>query len=121
MGIIEYRNSDPARLERLRRNLLSEDLPKDPRRASDEDHANTARRLDSVFVAVPDVALAVKECASFGLRAVAKTRSSALGAIGQRVECGQAFIDFWQPATRKGPLDALLSQQRTIRIQCPSG
>ncbi len=111
VGIIEYRNNSSAdRLERMRKNLLA-DLTKDPRRASNEDHANTARSLHSVLVAVPDVASAVKECASFGLAAAGNTRSTALGAVGQQVACGQGFIEFWQPASRKGPLSSMLSQK----------
>lgn len=112
VGIIEYRdNSVSARLEQVRQNFLPSDLPKDPRRAAGEDHANTARRLRAVLVAVPDVGAAVAKSVSFGLVAAGKRQSSAIGAVGQQVECGQGYIEFWEPASRDGQLATLLRQK----------
>jgi hypothetical protein len=112
VGIIEYNNnSDPARMEFRRRSLLSSDLPKDSRRAAGEDHANSARQLRSVWVAVPDVSAAVKESEAFGFAVMGKTKLSAIGAVGQQVACGQGSIEFWEPAGRDGQLASLLKQK----------
>ncbi|HEX4593089.1 MAG TPA: hypothetical protein VH157_02385 [Bryobacteraceae bacterium] len=40
-----------------------------------------------------------------------KTRSSALDATGEQVSCGQGFIEFWQPQTKRSALASLLSEK----------
>ncbi|MBA0087998.1 MAG: hypothetical protein HRJ53_23680, partial [Acidobacteria bacterium Pan2503] len=68
VGFLEYRNNasrrDPARYETLRARLERE-VP-DSRQAPGELHANTARRLLSVLVSVPNVADAVRQSERLG-------------------------------------------------------
>ncbi len=109
VGLIEYRENNSAQTDAIRRMILSS-VP-DPRRAAGEDNANTARRLRSVWVAVPDVADALKKSTLFGLTSVGNIRSSALRAKGERVECGQGSIEFWEPERKDGALATLLSER----------
>ena len=110
VGIIEYRNnSGPALLERREIRRKQNPAPQqDPRLAAGEDHANTARQLRSVWVAVPDASAAVKQSVSLGFAVIGKTQSSALGAVGRQVACGRGSIEFWEPASRNGQLALLL-------------
>jgi hypothetical protein len=91
VGFIEYSNNSPTR-----------------RRPTD--HANTAKHLVSVFVAVPDVAVAQIESRRLGFEPLAQRQSSALAARGHEVECGQGTITFWEPS-QSGPLASLLKQK----------
>lgn len=113
VGIIEYRNnSGPALLEGREIRRKQNPAPQeDPRLAAGEDHVNTARQLRSVWVAVPDASAAVKQSVSLGFAAIGNTQSSALGAVGQQVACGQGSIEFWEPASRGGQLASLLKQK----------
>jgi hypothetical protein len=101
VGFIEYRvNSlDPARFKKLQ-TRAAKDVP-DPRRVSGEVHANSARKLRSVWVVVPSVEEAVKQSAKFGFVSGAKREWKALGEEGQEVQCGEGSMIFFE-ATHEG-------------------
>jgi catechol 2,3-dioxygenase-like lactoylglutathione lyase family enzyme len=92
VGFIEYRNNSVTRRKPT-------------------DHSNTARRLLSVFVAVPDVAAAQKECGRLGFKPLDQRQSSALGARGREVQCGTGSITFWEPSGESSTLGVLLKQK----------
>jgi catechol 2,3-dioxygenase-like lactoylglutathione lyase family enzyme len=75
------------------------------------DHSNTAQRLLSVFVAVPDAAAAQKESGRLGFKPFDQRQSSALGARAREVECGRGTITFWEPASQSGPLALRVAQK----------
>jgi hypothetical protein len=100
VGFLEYQsNSDRLKPERFQRALerAAREVP-DSRRPVGEIHTNTARKLRSVWVAVPSVAAAVKQAARFGFVAEVAGHFLALGEIGQEVQCGQGTIVFFEPA-----------------------
>jgi hypothetical protein len=80
-------------------------------RRSPTEHANTAQHLVSVWVAVADASAAQKESGRLGFKPLRVRQSSALGARGHDVECGQGMITFWESSTRSGPLASLLRQK----------
>lgn len=92
VGFIEYRNNSTTR-------------------RPPTDHANTAKRLLSVFVAVPDITSAQRESRRLGLKPLGQRRSDVLSARGREVECGRGTITFWEPSSQNGPLGALLKQK----------
>jgi catechol 2,3-dioxygenase-like lactoylglutathione lyase family enzyme len=92
VGFIEYRNNSVTRLPPT-------------------DHANTSKRLLSVFVAVPDISAAQRESRRLGLKPLDQRRSDVLSARGREVECGRGTITFWEPASQNGPLGELLKQK----------
>jgi hypothetical protein len=113
VGFVEYQNQpDRLKPERFQRALerAQREFP-DSRRSAGEIHANTARKLRSVWVAVPSVAEAVRQAARFGFAAGTDSRFRALGEIGQEVQCGQGTIVFFEPAHPNSPLAALVKKQ----------
>lgn len=111
VGLIEYRNNVAAARQQNRERLPHGVQP-DPRRLPGEWHANTARRLHSVWVAVENVDAAVKQSGRFGLAAVGPERNdAALGARGREVLCGSGTIIFWEPSKSDGVVAALLSKK----------
>jgi hypothetical protein len=105
VGFLEYEsNSDRLKPERFQRALerAAREAP-DSRRPAGEIHANTARKLRSVWVAVPSVAAAVKQAARFSFAAEVG-HFVALGETAQAVHCGQGTIVFFEPAHRHSPL-----------------
>jgi Glyoxalase-like domain len=113
VGFVEYQNqADRLKPERFQSALkiAQRDFP-DPRRSAGEIHANTARKLRSVWVAVPSVAEAVKQAARFGFAAGAESQFKALGEIGREVPCGQGSIVFFEPAHQNSPIAALVKKQ----------
>ncbi len=111
VGFLEYRdNSDRLTQDRLRRaqERTEREVP-DPRRKPGEFHANTARKLESVWVAVSNVQDAVKQAESMGFMPTRKRTSAELGARGQEVQCGQGTIVFWTAASHDAALSALVT------------
>jgi catechol 2,3-dioxygenase-like lactoylglutathione lyase family enzyme len=74
-------------------------------------HSNTAQRLRSVFVAVPDAAAAQKESERLGFKPLNQRQSSELGAHAREVECGRGTITFWEPGSQSGPLASRLAKK----------
>jgi catechol 2,3-dioxygenase-like lactoylglutathione lyase family enzyme len=109
VGIIEYRDNSRTHMNALGERWKNE--TQDSRRSLGEDHANTARSLGSVWVAVPDVAVAIRQCARFGFDRRDKIRSSALKARGEAVKCGDGSIEFWEPEDKRGALASILGAQ----------
>jgi hypothetical protein len=113
VGFLEYRNNSdrltPEGLQRIQARAERE-IP-DPRRPAGEIHANTARKLRSVWVVVPSVDKAVEQAARFGFKALGPRYVKALGEEGQEVECGQGTIVFFEPAKPNSPLAAFVKKQ----------
>ena len=110
IGFVEYavNSLDPARFKRLQTQAEKE-VP-DPRRASGEVHANSARKLRSIWVVVPSVKEAVKQSARFGFVPGAKRQLKTFGGEGQEVQCGEGTMIFFE-ATREGsPLGAFVKR-----------
>ena len=113
VGFLQYRtNSNLPNADRFRRLLerAEREVP-DPRRNSGEIHANTARRLRSVWVAVPSVADAVKQAERFEFAAGVDRQFKTLGEKGREVQCGQGTLVFIEPAHKNSPLAALVDKQ----------
>jgi hypothetical protein len=66
----------------------------DPRRPSGEAHANTARRIKSVWVAVTSASDAVRHSQVFGFPELGERKSALLRAKGREVKCGEGSIVF---------------------------
>jgi hypothetical protein len=114
VGILEYRNNSdrltPERFQIMRERAERENP--DPRRLAGEVHANTARKLRSVWVAVPSVDKAVAQAARFGFKAAGGQRDfKALGEKGREVQCGHGTIVFFAPTHPDSPLAALVKKQ----------
>jgi len=113
VGFLEYRNNgdslQPDAFQRMRQ-LAERDVP-DPRRLAGEIHANTARKLLSVWVAVPSVSEAVQQSERFGFSAGAERHIEALGEKGREVQCGQGTIVFFAPVNRNSSLSLLVKNQ----------
>jgi hypothetical protein len=113
VGFLEYRdNPDGARAERFQtlREQIERELP-DPRRPAGEIHPNTARKLLSVWVAVPNVEEAVQQSARFGFASRGVRSVKELGEKGHEVQCGQGTIVFFQPLNQKGSLSSLVTKK----------
>jgi hypothetical protein len=113
VGFLEYRaNSDHLKPERFQRALerAEREVP-DARRVAGELHANTARKLLSVWIAVPSVAEAVKQAGRFGFAAGGERRFKELGEKGQEVQCGQGTLIFFEPVHQNSPLAVLVRKQ----------
>jgi hypothetical protein len=113
VGFLEYRNNaerlSPERFQ-TSREQAEQELP-DPRRPAGEIHPNTARKLLSVWVAVPNVAEAVQQSARFGFAARGVRLVKAVGEKGHEVQCGQGTIVFFQPLNQKGALAPLVTKR----------
>ncbi len=113
VGFLEYRNNSdrlkPDRFQSMRERAERE-VP-DPRRGAGEIHANTARKLRSVWVAVPSVEKALAQAERFGFKAIGQRDFKALGEKGQEVQCGQGTIVFFQPGKANSLLAALVKKQ----------
>ncbi len=113
VGFLEYRNNsnslNPDRFKRLLERAERE-VP-DSRRTSGEIHANTARRLRSVWIAVPSVAEAVKQASRFEFAVGVERQFKALGEKGREVQCGQGTLVFFEPVHEHSPLAALVDKQ----------
>jgi Glyoxalase-like domain len=110
---LEYRaNSDHLKPERFQRALerAEREVP-DARRVAGELHANTARKLLSVWIAVPNIADAVRQAGRFGFAAGGERHFKALGEKGQEVQCGQGTLIFFAPVHQNSPLAALVKKQ----------
>jgi hypothetical protein len=113
VGFLEYRiNSNLLNPDRFKRLLerAEREVP-DPRRTSGEIHANTARRLRSVWIAVPSVVEAVKQAGRFEFAAGVERQFKALGEKGREVQCGQGTLVFFEPVHEHSPLAALVDKQ----------
>jgi hypothetical protein len=113
VGILEYRNNSdrlPPERFQIMRERAEREVP-DPRRPAGEVHANTARKLRSVWVAVPNVDKAIAQAARFGFNALGRRDVKALGETGREVQCGQGTIVFFEPAHPGSPLAALVRKQ----------
>jgi hypothetical protein len=82
----------------------------DTRRNTGEIHANTARRLRSVWVAVPSLADAVKQSERFGFAFQGKRYFTELGEEGQIVQCGLGTIVFFEQQHQNSPLTELVKK-----------
>jgi Glyoxalase-like domain len=94
VDFLEYRaNSDHLKPERFQRALerAEREVP-DTRRVAGELHANTARKLLSVWIAVPSVAEAVRQAERFAFVAGAERQIKALGEKGQEVQCDKELL-----------------------------
>jgi len=113
VSFLEYRNNadnlKADTFERMRQ-LAERDVP-DPRRAAGEIHANTGRKLLSVWVAVPSVSEAVRQSEQFGFTAGAERDVEALGEKGREVQCGQGAIVFFAPVNGNSALSQLVKDQ----------
>jgi hypothetical protein len=113
VDFLEYRgNSDHLKPERFQRarERAEREVP-DARRVPGELHANTARKLLSVWIAVPSVPEAVRQAERFGFVAGAERHIKALGEKGQEVQCGQGTLVFFEPVRQNSPLAVLVKKQ----------
>jgi hypothetical protein len=113
VGFLEYRdNPDGPGAERFQKapERVEKEVP-DPRRPAGELHANTARKLLSVWVAVPNIAEAVQQSTRMGFAARGERFVKELGEKGHEVQCGQGTIVFFQPLNRKGSLSPLVAKK----------
>jgi len=110
VGFIEYRVNvlNPASFKKLQARAEKE-VP-DPRRLSGEIHANSARKIRAVWVAVPSVEEAVKQSARFGFVPRAKRKSETIGEDGQEVQCGQGIVVFFEATHPGSSLAAYVKQ-----------
>jgi hypothetical protein len=110
VDFLEYRNNaDLLTEERVRRSLevIAKDAPDERRKAGDL-HANTARKLAAVWVAVTNLDEAVKQAEALGLAPGRERTLAELGARGREVECGQGRIVFWEAMNDGAQLSALI-------------
>ena len=111
VGVLEYRNNgDRLTADRLRqtRERIQRDFP-DARRKPGDLHANTARKLEAVWVVVSNVQEAVKQSELLGFAPGRNRTLKVLGARGREVQCGQGAVVFWAPDKKSGPLAAMLA------------
>jgi hypothetical protein len=100
VGILEYAdNVDRLSTERLTqtRERIEHDAP-DPRRKAGDLHANTAKKLESVWVAVANLQEGVKQSELLGLKPLRERTLESIAARGREVQCGQGTIVFWEGA-----------------------
>jgi hypothetical protein len=113
VGFLEYRNNashrDPARFETFRTRIEHE-VP-DSRRVPGQLHANTARKLQSVLVSVPNVADAVRQSERLGFTAGEERYVRDLGEKGREVQCGLGTFVFFEAADPKSALGAYVKQK----------
>lgn len=113
IGLVEYENNAdrlrPERASAIRTRVEREVT--DPRRSAGEIHANTARRLRSVWVAVDDVEMAARQSLALGFTLGPQRVLAVLGARGRQVEYSQGAIVFWQPSGTGGALSELIRKQ----------
>jgi len=110
VGFLEYRNNgDRLTEDRLRqaRERIERETP-DPRRKPGDLHANTARKLKSVWVAVSDLQQTVKHAEAWGFAPGRERTLGELGARGREVQCGQGTIVFWEADKEGGPLSTIV-------------
>jgi catechol 2,3-dioxygenase-like lactoylglutathione lyase family enzyme len=74
-------------------------------------HANTAKRLSAVWMAVRDLGASVKAYESIGFRASRQMRASQLGAEGQEIEAGQGSILLLQPENSSSRAASFLAER----------
>jgi hypothetical protein len=114
IGFVEYRNNESriateARLRQVRERI-EKNSPDDRRKPGDL-HANTARKLSAVWIAVPNVEDAVRRAQSIGLAPGRERKLSALGAFGREVSCGQSQIVYWNASSDDSPLATAVRRQ----------
>lgn len=93
------------------KNVPSVPVFSDPRRPSAEAHANTARRMRSVWVAVSSASDAVRRSQAFGFPELGERKNAFLRAKGREVKCGQGSIVFWESTKPKSRLSDLIGKQ----------
>lgn len=74
------------------------------------EHPNAAINLHSVWMAVKDLAAAVKVYEAVGLRSGRKLQMPELAAHGQEMEAGQGVVLFLQADSSTGPLASFVAQ-----------
>lgn len=74
-------------------------------------HPNTAKGIQSVWIAVRDLETATKSYESVGLRAGRRRNLPALGAIGREIDAGEAVILLVQPRSKKGRVASFLADR----------
>ncbi len=110
VGFLEYRNNIADQRLPQQRERIEKERP-DGRRKPGDLHANTARKLNAVWVAVPNVEDAVKRAQSFGFTPGRERKLSVLGAVGREVACGQGQIVFWTASNAASPLASAVNRQ----------
>ena len=93
------------------KNVPSVPVFSDPRRPSGEAHANTARRIRSVWVAVTSASDAVRHSQAFGFPELGQRKSALLRAKGREVKCGQGSIVFWESTNPRSPLSDFIGKE----------
>jgi hypothetical protein len=113
VGFIEHQNNEerlqPAWFQAFRERAETE--TPDPRRTSGEIHANTARKLSSIWIAVQDIASAVDQADRLGFPRRDSRELSILGARGREVQCGVGTIVFWEPMEKNGTLATIIKRE----------
>jgi hypothetical protein len=108
--LIEYQiNTASERVRRMQERASK--LEPDPRRPSGERHANTARRLSAVWVAVRNLTDAMRQYEALGFAPGAERRLRTLQARGREMACGIGQIVLWQPDSARSPLATLMERQ----------
>jgi catechol 2,3-dioxygenase-like lactoylglutathione lyase family enzyme len=74
-------------------------------------HANTAKKLSSVWMAVKDLQASLREYKSMGLPNSRKLAVPQLGAQGQEIEAGQGTILLLQPEKLDGKVASFLAER----------
>ena len=91
------------------------EYPPDPKgympKPEERQHANTAKGIKSVWIAVTDLKAATKAYESVGLPVGEKRRLPQLGAIGSEIKAGQGVILLLQPTSHSGKVAKFLEDR----------
>jgi hypothetical protein len=113
VGFLEYQNqTEHLSATYFQKVVQLAQTVSDPRRGGGEINANTARKLRSVWVAVPSVADAVKQAGRFGFTVLGQRDLKVLGEKATEVQCGQGTILFAQVTHPNSPLDAYVKKHQ---------
>jgi Glyoxalase-like domain len=112
VGWLEYTdNADRLTPDRFRRSReQAEKAVPDLRRLAGEIHPNTARKVLSVWVVVPEIADAARQNELFGLTGRGTRYFEAVGEKGSAFQCGQGTLVFFQPMNQTSPLAVLVKK-----------
>lgn len=110
VGFVEYKILNPEKSPERVLERVEREVP-DSRRAKGEFHANTARRLRSVWVALPSAAEAVKQAGQFGFAGGLEPVLRALGETGMNVQCGQGTLVFFEAAHQNSLLASFVAKK----------
>jgi hypothetical protein len=112
VGFPEYANNpgkvDAGSFERARTRTAK--ALSETRLPDGEIHPNTARKLLSIWIAVPDIAQARRQSELFGFESRGVREPDGVGEKGYEFQCGQGTLIFFQPTNDASPLTVLVKK-----------